>query len=206
MIRAISAVPSAGSKSSLHPGMLCWHLRVPWGCTLFCCLGVALWALLVVTMTGLALLGRLCCIYSYSGLAYGFLIFLSRGTLLTASHCIQGQWEVLAIVTAVVARWVAMWQSLWVAEIYSGQWCLLAVNETTLPGKCWKAVSGLWVPVLLLAEGVSFSMHWSAVLLLICAFSPGTAQSVSLALWQGFTDILFKLSLELSVTHWNFLL
>ena len=40
-----------------------------------------------------------------------------------------------------------------------------------------------------LQRGVNFSMHWSTVLPLVCAFL-GTAQSVGLALWQIFTGTL----------------
>ena len=89
--RASSAVPSAGSDSSLCPGILCWLLQVSWGlCSASTgVLGVVLWALLVVTTTSLALLGRLCCTYFYLGLAQRHLILLSRGTLLTALHCVD---------------------------------------------------------------------------------------------------------------------
>ena len=57
--------------------------------------------------------------------------------------CRQGQGEALAAVIAVVTGWIAMRWLLYVVEVSSGQWCVLAINETFLPGKCWKAVSGL---------------------------------------------------------------
>ena len=85
---------------------------------------------------------------------------------------------------------------------------MLAVNETSVVGKCWEAVYGLWAmvhsaaKVIWLPRSVPSAglilwqrgdelfhalVHCTATCL---CFSPGTAQSVGLALWGVFAGIL----------------
>ena len=182
-------------------------IRASWGCGLFRLLGVALWALLVVSMT-VALLGRLFFIYSYSGLACMHVTLLLRGTLLTALHCVdRDRGEALATGAAVVMGWIATRWCLVCCRVFFWAIVLPAFDVTfsareVLEGdlctpdngasatKCGRfARECAFSQPCFWQRGVSFSMCWWSVLPLTCAVSLGTAQSVSLTL-QGFSGTL----------------
>ena len=121
MIRASSAAPSAGSESSLHPGVLCWLLQgvlglcsvqVSWSCTL----GIA-GSHFDSGSAGQALL-HLFLLRAGSQASYTAVKKYFADCL--ALHR-QGQRETLTAVTSVVARWIVTRQSLCVAEFFSGQ-------------------------------------------------------------------------------------
>ena len=172
-------------------------------------LGVVLWALLVVSTT-VALLCRLFCIYSYSGLAHRHLTLLLRGTLLTALHCIDRDGGSSGHRNC-CSFWVDSHKAVSACcRVFFQVLVLVAVDETFLPGKCWKVVFSCCYKCGRFAGECVFSQScfWQrggeclcAMVLCtatyLCYFSGNCSVSQSSSL-TGFTAI-FQLSLVLCI-------